>query len=114
MLVSTVCLRFARAARMVDPWKSEAYDREFSWLVKHMVPREIRLCFKKLLADSQMAELKRMEADVYGHNETLLGFLPAHAGESYDILVSHLAKQKGAEFARIAERLRAAVLPASQ
>ena len=99
---------------MVDPWKSEAYDHEFEWLVKHMVPREIRLCFKKLLADSQMAELKRIEADVYGHNETLLSSLPTHAGESYDILVSYLAKQKGDEFAKVAERLRAAALPTSQ
>ena len=99
---------------MVDPWKSEAYDDEFPWLVKNMDPREIRPCFKKLLPDSQMLDLKRKEADVYGHNETLLSLLPTHAGESYGILVSHLAKQKGAEFARVAERLRAAALPTSQ
>ena len=99
---------------MVDPWKSEAYVREFEWLVKNMVPHEIRLCFKTLLADFQMSELRRMDADVYGHNETLLSYLPPHAWDSYDILVSHLAKQKGDEFARIAERLRAAVLPTSQ
>ena len=99
---------------MVDPWKSEAYDREFEWLVKNMVPSEIRLCFKKLLADAQMLELKKMDADVYMHNETLLSYLPTHAKESYDILVSHLAKQKGGAFASVAERLRAAVLPTSQ
>ena len=56
-----------------------------------------------------------MDADVYRHNETLLlNILPTHAWESYDMLVSHLAEQKGDEFARIAEQLRAAVLPASQ
>ena len=99
---------------MVDPWKSKAYDREFEWLVKNMVPREVRPCFKTLLADSQMSVLTRMDADAYGHNETLLSYLPTHARESYDILVSHLAEQKGDEFARRAGRLRAAVLPASQ
>ena len=79
-----------------------------------MVPRAVRPCFKTLLDDSQMSELMRKEDDVYGHNETLLSYLPTHAEESYDILVSHLGQQKGDEFAKRAERLRAAVLPASQ
>ena len=99
---------------MVDPWESKAYNREYEWLVNNMVPRAVRPCFKTLLDKSQMSELVRIEADAYSHNETLLSYLPTHAGESYAMLVSHLAEQKGDEFARRAERLRAAVLPTSQ
>ena len=114
MFVSAVCLRFAHAARMVDPWESEAFYHEFEWLANNLVPLEIRICFRKLLSYHQMAELRSMDADVFRHNETLLNYLPAHSWESYDILVSHLAEQKNDAFARIADRLRAAVLPTSQ
>ena len=98
---------------MVNTWQLEAFYGEFQWLVENMVPREIRLHCKKLLSRSQMVELQRMEDYMYKHNETLLDYLSEDVGASYDILVSYLAKQKGDAFARVAERLRAAVLPTS-
>ena len=107
ILISISVLCFA-AARSGNPWKSSEYDKMFEWLVESMVPRAVRYRFKTLLNKHQMDELKRINNDTVGHNETILEYLETHSWQSFEMFVDFLTEQKGEEYAKRVQILKRA------